>query len=870
LPNIEQIGNMTLDALIATVGQLTATGMKQSAMDLYQAWLETTSSPLKFVAMFNLGVLYGSEKDYTHAKALYEEALKINSGLIQARLNLGTALEQLGCEDEALEQWRIALQSKEISTPDNISLQLHALNNLGRLLEVRRQFKPSLQMLEKSLSIDPTQKDVMLHLIHLRQKMCEWPIHAAPKGVNKDDLVRGTSPLAMLSASDDPEMQRAASKRFVDYKFDFPVSESLAASGGYRHDRIKVGYLSSDLSTHAVSLLTVELFERHDRSRFEVYGFCWSKEDGTAFRQRVVNAFDCFVRIGGMDDKEAAECIRSHEIDILVDLHGLTSGARPMILCYRPAPVQMTYLGFPGTTGFPWIDYVICDRYLIPSEEAKYYSEKPLYLNRCFQASDSKRQVGAMPKRADYSLPEDAFVYCSFNNNYKYTQEMFAAWMHILKQVPKSVLWLLADNEWAKDNLCREARKNGIKKDRLIFAPRVMPADYLARYQLADLFLDTHPFNGGTTANDALFMGLPLLTLSGRTFASRMAGSLLTNLELPELITHGLQEYKNKAIALARNKNEYMEIKNRLDRNRISGTVFNMAEFVADYEKELSGVLLQPIPETVQRHKKRDVRLYMTAYSQETLAQVKGGFLLLDNLQNPRPDWMEYWPIRHYLNSNTMENGCLYGFFSPKFSSKTGLAYAGAIAFIADCHESVDVVTFSPQPDMGALFLNVFEQGETFDPGFKSIAQELFDSIGLGVDLDAIIMDSRHIVFSNYFVADRKFWLEWLEICEKIFAICEAGSTKLAQDLCLQTSYGSGVQRKVFVIERIASLMLSSNRWKVRPYDTFKCAWSGTPLNTLKHEAILCDALKLAYNELQYDEYKTAFSEMRRKLFFKS
>jgi hypothetical protein len=616
--------------------------------------------------------------------------------------------------------------------------------------------------------------------------------------------------------------------------------------------------------------LTVELFERHDRSRFEVYGFCWSKEDGTAFRQRVLNAFDCFVRIGGMGDKEAAECIRSHEIDILVDLHGLTSGARPMILSYRPAPVQMTYLGFPGTTGFPWIDYVICDRYLMPVEEAKYYSEKPLYLPRCFQASDSKRQVGAMPKRADYSLPEDAFVYCSFNNNYKYTQEMFAAWMHILKQVPKSVLWLLADNEWAKDNLCREARKNGIKKDRLVFAPRVAPADYLARYQLADLFLDTYPFNGGTTANDALYMGLPLLTLSGRTFASRMAGSLLTNLELPELISHSLQEYKDKAIELARKKNEYMVIKNRLDHNRVSGSVFNMAEFVADYERELSGVLQNPLPDVAPQNKKRDARLYMTAYSQETLAQVRGGFLVLDNLQNPRPDWMEYWPIRNYLLSNKLDSECRYGFFSPKFTSKTGLTYAGAIDFIAGCDENVDVVTFSPQPDMGALFLNVFEQGETFDPGFKTIAQELFDNIGLEVDLNAIIMDSRHIVFSNFFVADRKFWLEWLGICEKIFDICETAGTKLAKDLCTETSYGSGVQRKVFVIERVASLMLVSSKWKVRPYDTFKCAWSGTPLNTLKNEATICDALKIAYNELKHDEYKSAFAELRRKLFFKS
>ncbi len=584
IPDSDSVGTLSLIDLITMADRLDVTGRKSEALELYEAWIRQSDSPLRYVASFNLGAMYSAQADIQRAKEAYERSLEQYPDFMQARLNLGSILEQQGREDEALEQWRLALLSREVDKPGNLSLRLHALNNLGRLLEKQRQFSPALEVLEQSLALDFKQTDVMIHLVHLTQKICKWPIYAPPEGMTKEELVKGTSPLAMLAASDDPEAQLACSRRFVQYKYPCEAVEPLAPPGGYRHDKIRIGYLSSNLSTHAVSLLTVELFELHDRSRFEVYGFCWSHEDGTAFRQRVINGFDHFIRIGALGDKEAAECIRSHEIDILVDLHGLTSGARPLILSYRPAPVQATYLGFPGPTGIPWIDYVVADRYMIPEEESRYYGEKPLYLPNCFQASDSKRQVAPMPKRADYFLPDDAFVYCTFNNNYKYTPEMFAAWMRILGRVPKSVLWLLSDNQWVKENLCRSAKEMGIGEERLIFAPRAVPEEYLARYQLADLFLDTYPFNGGTTANDALFMGLPLLTLSGRTFASRYAGSLLTHLGIPELITTRLSDYEKKAVKLAGKGSDLGRIRKLLRQRIKTSPVFDMPRLTKDLE----------------------------------------------------------------------------------------------------------------------------------------------------------------------------------------------------------------------------------------------------------------------------------------------
>ena len=260
------------------------------------------------------------------------------------------------------------LNADGITKPANKTFYIHVLNNLGRLLEIKKQYLTALEMLEKSFATDPTQRDVLIHLVHLNQKICKWPIYRPPKGLAKEKMISGTSPLAMLAASDDPVLQLSAARQFVEHKYPVTNTEVLAPKDGYKHEKIRIGYLSSDFCMHAVSLLTVELLELHDHDRFEVFGFCWSREDGTSIQKRVVKAMDHYIKIGEMSDKEAADCIRSHEIDIIIDLHGLTSGARPLILSYRPATFQMTYLGFPGTTGLPWIDYVITDKSLIPDE----------------------------------------------------------------------------------------------------------------------------------------------------------------------------------------------------------------------------------------------------------------------------------------------------------------------------------------------------------------------------------------------------------------------------------------------------------------------------------------------------------------------
>jgi predicted O-linked N-acetylglucosamine transferase (SPINDLY family) len=342
-----------------------------------------------------------------------------------------------------------------------------------------------------------------------------------------------------------------------------------------------------------VSLLTVGLFELHDRENFEVYGYCWSPEDGSALRARVIHAMDHFKRIDAISDLDAANLIRSDEIDILIDLQGQTAGARANMLAYRPAPIQITYLGLPATTGLPSIDYVIADRYLIPEDAAQYYSEKPLYMPDVYQVSDSSREVGSKPSRESCGLPTEGFVFCSFNNNFKFTPEVYDVWMNILKRVPGSVLWLLADNQWSEDNLISEAEMRGVERGRLIFASRVSPADYLARYQAADLFLDSFPFNAGTTANDALWMSLPVLTCSGKSFASRMAGALLTAAGLVELITYNFHDYEEKAVWMANNPQECQRISLHLRDIHDNGVLFDTSLFVRNLESRLKQLVAE-------------------------------------------------------------------------------------------------------------------------------------------------------------------------------------------------------------------------------------------------------------------------------------
>ncbi|MET0321341.1 MAG: tetratricopeptide repeat protein [Duganella sp.] len=589
-------GALSIADLFGAAAVLTESGQVPATIALYRSWIAHTDTPLLYAACFNLAVVLSNAGDEAGAEAALRQAMASNPNFVEARLNLGSLLERTGRPEEALATWQAILDGGlEPDIRTTPALHVQTLNNLGRLLEIRKRYPEAEAMLARSLHVDPQQANVMTHWVHLRQKQCAWPVYSGLEHISQATMLEGTSALAMLSASDDPAQQLAAARRFVADKVNAAVAP-LTGAYGYGHQRLRIGYLSSDFCSHAVSILTAELYELHDRSKVEVYAFSWSRDDGSPLRARVVKAMDHYIRIDAMTDEQAARTIRAHEIDILVDLHGLTLGARPNILAYRPAPVQMTYLGFPGSTGLPGIDYVVADEFLITPEMAAHFSEQPLYMPDAFQINDRQRPIAPTPTRASVHLPDDAFVFCSFNNNFKFTADVFATWMNILRRVPNSVLWLVADYPEVRDNLWRYAEEAGIDRHRLIFNTRAVPAEYLARYQLADLFLDTYPFNAGTTASDALWAGLPLITCAGQTFSSRMAGSLLRAVDLPQLITYNFADYEDLAVALAADPARIAAMKRQLAANRLTCPLFDSPRFVRHFEAALQRVAKPAAP----------------------------------------------------------------------------------------------------------------------------------------------------------------------------------------------------------------------------------------------------------------------------------
>jgi predicted O-linked N-acetylglucosamine transferase (SPINDLY family) len=585
-----------LGALMQQAQALQAAGQPEAAAALYAEWLADENAVLRPLAAFNLGTLLGSlpaPDAAARAEAAYRQALALAPDFAPAHLNLGHQLERRGDLEGALAQWAAVYDARGAGqpAPDALDHVLHALNNAARMLETARRYAESEALMRRSLALKPAQYDVIQHYVHIRQKQCAWPVQQPVGAVTPNQLLVGTSLLAMMGLSDDPALQLLAAQRFAHEKLPKPPAVPLWTRTPQRSlppgERIRIGYLSGDLHMHAVGLLTPELFELHDRSRFEVFAFCWTPESAQPQRQRILRAMDHAVRIGHLDDTAAATLIAQCQIDVLVDLQGLTSGARPGILVQRPAPVQVSYLGLPGTSAIPGVDWMLADRFVMPPALEPFCTEQAIHLPVCYQVSDRQREVAPPPPRSRYGLPEDAFVFCSFNNNHKFTPEVFASWMRVLQQVPGSVLWLLADNDTCRENLLAQADAHGVARERLIVAPRVAPAEYLARFACADLMLDTFPFNAGTTASDALWMGLPIVTRAGRTYISRMAGSLLTAVGLPDLVTETLEDYERLAVTLGRNPARVASYKRYLAEHGRSSPLFDLPQRVRDIEDAL-------------------------------------------------------------------------------------------------------------------------------------------------------------------------------------------------------------------------------------------------------------------------------------------
>lgn len=577
------VGALPLTAVL----ERAAAAPADDAIRLYSHWLAGHAGEANaFGAWFNLGVLLAAGKRHAEAEGAHRRALALKPDLAQAAVNLGLALEAQKRPGEALEAWRRALP------PAPMRAILHT--HLGRLMEEQGILPEALEEMRAALLIDPDQRDLAQHYVHLRQRLALWPVTGDDlPGLPAAMLADRCGPLGALALHDDPARQTAITAEWVTRKLP-PAPERLAPAAGYGHARIRLGYLSTDFCRHAMSYLIAEVLERHDRSAFEIYGYDATTDDGSDIRARVVAAFDHHVPITGLTDAAAARRIRADEIDILIDLNGLTRGARLEILRWKPAPTQATYLGYIGPVPVPELDWLIADAVAIPPEEAGHYRPRPLLLEGCYQANDGAPAALPPVSRTEEGLPAGAFVFCGFSHHYKITPEMFAAWTRIVAAVPDSVLWLAADSAASNAALAARWQEAGLEAGRLIFAPRVDPARYRARMALGDLFLDTSPYNAGTVASDALRMGLPLVTLQGRAFAARMASSLVTAVGMVDCIATDLPAYEALATGIATDRARHAALKAHLAGDAWARTLGDAAGFTRRLETALRSVCLRP------------------------------------------------------------------------------------------------------------------------------------------------------------------------------------------------------------------------------------------------------------------------------------
>jgi predicted O-linked N-acetylglucosamine transferase (SPINDLY family) len=534
-------------------------------------------------AFCNRGVLYIELKSFDLAIKDLEQAIFINPEYADAFYNLGAAFKFLNDVPKAIHFYSQALSIEPTHA--------EACVNLANAYQATGQHDLALSAYDRVLNISAEFKFNLSTYLNLKTKLSNWTNFDSEISQVDIDITLNKKislPFHLLGLLDRPDLHLIAAQTYA--ASECPSDDSLGPIPLRPFDgKIRVGYYSADFHNHATAFLMAELFELHDKVKFEFYAFSFGPNINDDMRQRLSSSFHQFIDVNNTSDRDVAILSRQMGIDIAVDLKGYTQDSRANIFAKRCAPIQVSYLGYPGTMGVDYMDYIIADKVVIPEANQHFYSEKVVYLPHSYQVNDSKRVISERVfSRSEVGIPENAFVFCCFNNNYKILPDTFDIWMRILQSVPNSVLWLLDDNPTATSNLIKEAESRGVAGARLIFAKRIRLDEHLARHRLADLFLDTLPYNAHTTTSDALWAGLPVLTCTGQSFASRVAASLLEAIGLTEMITHNANDYEQKAIQLANTPIMLEQIKTKLANNRLSTALFNTQLFTQHIEEAYS------------------------------------------------------------------------------------------------------------------------------------------------------------------------------------------------------------------------------------------------------------------------------------------
>ena len=527
----------------------------------------------------NIGKCFVHLKDYNNASKYFEKAISLNSDDYIAYNNLGLIEKEFSNFNKALKYFE-----KSIEINKNYDL---ALNNLGNIYLEIKNYKLAKENFEKLYEINPNYKFILGKLIYSKMFLCEWNglsflTDQLKPALNENKKV--IAPFILLALIDSPELQHISSKIFSKEKI---VNEKIKSkSMKKRKEKIKIGYFSPDFRNHPVLHLIEDIFKHHDKSKFDVYAFSFEPKKNDYMTDKIKPYFKEFFEIKNLSNTSIFELTSKIGLDIAVDLCGYTALNRAEIFSYRLAPIQINFLGYPGTMGAECIDYIIADKDIIPENEKENYSEDIIYLPNCYQPNTEIKNITRDNlNKKDYDLPENKIIYCNFGPSYKITPEIFDLWMDILREVPNSILWLLENNDSTSKNLRNEAIKRNISEERIIFGKYMPHKQHLNRLSLGDIFLDTYPYNAHTTASDSIKVSVPIITLKGRCFASRVCSSILKQVKMDELITKSLKEFRDKAIYFGKNEKKLTNIKNQIKKNSLNSPLFKPKQFTKDIER---------------------------------------------------------------------------------------------------------------------------------------------------------------------------------------------------------------------------------------------------------------------------------------------
>lgn len=811
----DDLATVRLVDLMHRVEALQSQSKLEEACLLYTQWLSVSQDPMRYVAQYNHASLLQGLGRLDMAEKAYLQAIGLNPSFGHAYINLGLMYEKLGLLDKALAQWNTFASLRFIASSLDTEMLCSALNHIGRVQENKKAYDLAERALRESLEIQAEQPGVVQHWVHIRQKACIWPVYQTLPGLDMAKLIRYTSPLGMLAMTEDPAMQLLTSQNFVHRMYG-QNHKPVKAKKKMAHGRKKIGLVSADFREHAVGFLLPSFMQGADRSSYELYAYDFTKEENTYLRNKFKRTFDHFVDISKMSDEQAAQRMADDGIDILIDLHGLSAGARPGIFARRPAPKQGTYLGFIGPTGMPWFDFVIADRDVLPPELAIYFTEKPVYMDGSFIPLDRQQLPVPATDRASLGLPEDAFLMAAFGNVYKITPEIFAVWMRLLKRIDKACLCLIDDNPITVRNLKAAVAAADVDPARVIFLPRTDHPTFCSRLRHFDVFLDTYPYNCGSTTSDVVNAGVPLVTRVGRTMVSRMGLSILREIGQVENAVNTFEEYERKVVEIALRRHAQADL---LFSTQV-GSLFNQA-----MQRVIQS---EPDAPVHAEHVPARQALQLTRHHLDEEAHVS---VTQAGLMMPANTDAHFEQLRSHLLVRQQAHAGFWAFLPDAQLQTCGLNAAGLENLVLSQGRCHDMLMFSPFWDVSAFHLNPFLLAEEAVPGLLDAAQAFADAQQLGVQLSSWVCCSDSFLLGLNFVAKRRVWLDWLELTDKL----------------LRSQDARVAEHRDILYALSGNFMALASTPAMYAVDPFSLPSLSQASPVLLEQAMTCDALKVSY-----------------------